>query len=284
MTDMAKGSSNETIARGRNGAVKRSTFLDPSADGPTRSLAQRVARGHGVVAVIIAAIVSFVLLALVMAALGLLITHVLAHGPLGTWDRHVSRWFDKQRWRTMNRMSGDATNLADTFEIAGGAAIVTVVVLVRRWGRHAFLIVASLAIELSVFLATNSIVKRPRPTVHHLGGTPSTYGFPSGHTAATVVLFGGIVVLVSVATTRRVPRIAAWVVAVALTLAVGLSRVYRGEHYPTDVIAGALLGIGSLVAGVFIIRVAGVNRADRPHDAKKSIAINRAGPLDQVPQ
>jgi undecaprenyl-diphosphatase len=181
-------------------------------------------------------------------------------------------------------MSGDATDLADTFEIAGGAAIVTVVVLVRRWGRHAFLIVASLAIELSVFLVTNSIVKRPRPTVHHLGGTPSTYGFPSGHTAATVVLFGGIVVLVSVATTRRVPRFAAWVVAVALTLAVGLSRVYRGEHYPTDVIAGAILGIGSLVAGVFIIRVAGVNRADRPHDAKKSIAANRVAPLDQAPQ
>jgi membrane-associated phospholipid phosphatase len=182
----------------------------------------------------------------------------------------------------MNRVSGDATNLADTFEVAGGAAIVTVIVLFRRWGRHAFLLVAGLAIELSVFLATNSIVKRPRPTVHHLGGTPSTYGFPSGHTAATVVLFGGIVVLVSVATTRLVPRIAAWVVAVAMTLAVGLSRVYRGEHYPTDVIAGALLGVGSLVAAVFIIRVAGVNRADRPHAAKKSDSSTRAAQLHQA--
>lgn len=283
MTDVAKGSSNASIAHG-NDTVKRSTFLDPSANGPARSLARRVARGHGVIAIITAAIVSFVLLALVMAAIGLLITHVLAHGSLGTWDRHVSRWLDKQRWRSMNRLSGDATNLADTFEVAGGAAIVTVIVLIRRWERHAFLLVAGLAIELSVFLATNSIVKRPRPTAHHLGGTPSTYGFPSGHTAATVVLFGGIVVLVSVATTRLVPRIAAWVVAVAMTLAVGLSRVYRGEHYPTDVIAGALLGVGSLVAAVFIIRVAGVNRADRPHAAKKSDSSTRAAQLHQAPQ
>ena len=281
MTDVAKGSSNVSIARGNDGT--RITFLDPSADGPANSLAQRLARGRGVIAIAFATIVSFVLLALVIAALGLLITHVLAHGSLGAWDRHVSRWLDRQRLRTMNRFSGDATNLADTFEVAGGAAIVTLVVLFRRWGRHAFLLVASLAVELSVFLATNSIVKRPRPTVHHLGGTPSTYGYPSGHTAAAVVLFGGIVILVTVATKRRVPRIAAWVVAVALTLAVGLSRVYRGEHYPTDVIAGALLGIGSLAAGVFIIRVAGVDRAERPH-AKKPLSTKRVAQLKETPQ
>ncbi len=282
MTDVAKGSSNVSVGRGSGGG-KRNTFLDPSAEGPANTLYRRLARGHGVIAIVIAAIVSFVLVALVIAALGLLITHVLAHGSLGTWDRHVSRWLDKQRLRTMNRFSGDATNLADTFEVAGGAAIVTILVLFRRWGRHAFLLVACLAIELSVFLATNSIVKRPRPPVHHLGGTPSTYGYPSGHTAATVVLFGGIVILVTVATKRLVPRVAAWVVAVALTVAVGLSRVYRGEHYPTDVIAGALLGLGSLAAGVFIIRVAGVDRADTAH-AKKSPSTKRASQLKEAPQ
>jgi undecaprenyl-diphosphatase len=232
--------------------------------------------------VIVAVIASFVIVAVVIAALGLLITHVLAHGSLGGWDRHVSRWLDHQRWSTMNRLSGDATNLADTFEVAGGAAIVTVVVLLRRWGRHSFLLVASLAIELSVFLATNSIVKRPRPTVHHLGGTPSTFGYPSGHTAATVVLFGAIVVLVSIATKRKAPRIAAWIVAVAMTLAVGLSRVYRGEHYPSDVIAGVLLGIGSLMAGVFIVRVAGVNRGDTSHAVRKSLSSNTAAQRKEV--
>jgi undecaprenyl-diphosphatase len=146
------------------------------------------------------------------------------------------------------------------------------------------LLVAGLVIELSVFLAANGIVKRPRPSVHHLGGTPSTYGFPSGHTAATVVLYGGVVVLVMVATTRPFPRIVAWLVAIALTLAVGLSRVYRGEHYPTDVIAGFLLGIGSLVAGVFIIRVAGLNHSRQSIEAKDSIEADGANRLDQAPK
>ena len=121
-------------------------FLNPSSGSPTRFLHRRVARGHGVIAVVVATIASFVVLILVMAALGLLITHVLTHGPLGTWDRHVIRWLDVHRGRTLDRLSGDATNIADTFEIAGVAAVVTVVLLFRRWGRHAFLLVAGLVI------------------------------------------------------------------------------------------------------------------------------------------
>jgi membrane-associated phospholipid phosphatase len=73
-----------------------------------------------------------------------------------------------------------------------------------------------------------------------------------------------------------------WILAVALTVAIGLSRVFRGEHYPTDVIAGLLLGVGSLVAGVFIIRVAGVNRSAKTDMGKKQISAEGAARLDQA--
>jgi undecaprenyl-diphosphatase len=213
-----------------------------------------------------------------------LITHVLEHGAIGVWDHHVSQWFDNHRSVRWDRITGDLTDMADTFEVAGVAAIVTIVLLFRRWGRHAFLLAAGLAIELSVFLAANKIVARPRPAVSHLGGTPSTFSFPSGHTAATVVLWGGIAVIVMVATTRWWLRIVMWTLAVVLTVSVGLSRVYRGEHYPTDVLAGLLLGIGSLVAGVFIIRVAGVKRGATSRVAQEKDAAHETHRLDRAPQ
>jgi undecaprenyl-diphosphatase len=259
------------------------TLLTPSAEGLASRLVKGVARGHRTTAIAIAVVASFALMGIVLVALGLLITHVLEHGSIGVWDHHVSQWFDKHRSARWNRITGDVTDMADTFEVAGVAAIITIVLLVRRWGRQAFLLVAGLAIELSVFLTANKIVARPRPAVSHLGGTPSTFSFPSGHTAATIVLWGGIALIVTVATTRRWPRIIMWTLAVVLTFAVGLSRVYRGEHYPTDVMAGAVLGIGSLVAGVFIIRVTGVDRLAKSHSAQKQIPAHDEGQLDRAP-
>jgi len=284
MSDVVvKGDGSLVSTDGRKGDGPH-TFLTPSAEGPANRLARSVARGHGSTAIAIAVVASFAVMGLILVALGLLLTHVLEHGSIGVWDHHVIQWFDRHRSARWNRITGDVTDIADTFEVAGVAAVVTIVLLVRRWGRQAFLLVAGLAIELSVFLSANKIVARPRPAVSHLGGTPSTYSFPSGHTAATIVLWGGIAVIVVVATTRRWPRIVMWTLAVVLTVAVGLSRVYRGEHYPTDVVAGLVLGIGSLVAGVFIIRVTGVNRSTKSHSAQKQIPAHDEGQRDPAPQ
>jgi membrane-associated phospholipid phosphatase len=281
--DSVKGDGSIVSRDGSDGDRPRA-FLAPSAEGPANHLVRSVARGHGNIAVAIVVIASFAVMGILFVALGLVITHVLEHGSIGVWDHHVSQWFDRHRNARWNRITGDLTDLADTFEVAGVAAIVTIVLLFRRSGRQAFLLAAGLAIELSVFLTANKIVARPRPAVSHLGGTPSTYSFPSGHTAATLALYGGIAVIVMVATTGWWPRIVMWTLAVVLTVAVGLSRVYRGEHYPTDVMAGLLLGIGSLVAGVFIIRVFGVNRSANSHTAQQQISAQDMTQLEQAPQ
>jgi undecaprenyl-diphosphatase len=272
MSDVSEKDAGPNMSRNASGGDRPRAFLDPSTGGRADRLVENDARGHGNFAIAITTIASFAVMGVFMVALGDFITHVLEHGSIGVWDHHVSQWFDNHRSSHWNTVTGDLTDLADTFEVAGVAALVTIVLLFRRWGRHAFLLVAGLAIELSVFLTANKIVQRPRPAVSHLGGTPSTYSFPSGHTAATIVLYGGIAVIVMVATTRFWPRVVMWTLAFVLTVAVGLSRVYRGEHYPTDVISGFLLGVGSLVAGVFIIRVAGVNRSTKTDTGKKQIA------------
>jgi undecaprenyl-diphosphatase len=51
-------------------------------------------------------------------------------------------------------------------------------------------------------------------------------------------------------------RAAVWFVAVAIPLLVALSRMYRGMHHPTDVAAGALWGVGSILVAVMAARAA----------------------------
>ena len=96
-----------------------------------------------------------------------------------------------------------------------------------------------LAMELAVFLTVSTIIGRERPDVTPLGSVPSTSSFPSGHVAAGVVLYGGLVLIAaSITGSKAVARVAA-IAATVVVAFVASSRVYEGVHHPTDVIGGA---------------------------------------------
>ncbi len=86
-------------------------------------------------------------------------------------------------------------------------------------------------------------------------------GYPSGHTAASIAVYGGLTVLLTSRIRNRGVRTIAWLVAGAIPFYVALSRMYRGMHYPLDTVGGALLGVAALGVIVFACRAAGA--ADR---------------------
>ena len=87
-----------------------------------------------------------------------------------------------------------------------------------------------------------NLVQRPRPTVHRLVAA-SSYSFPSGHSITAMLLWGAVIVLTAyylanhpVWKTVIIGLASFWI------LAIGVSRVFVGVHYPTDVLGGWLLG------------------------------------------
>jgi len=131
---------------------------------------------------------------------------------------------------------------------------VAVIAAIRHHLRLAIALLIALAVELVGFLVTNMIVARPRPHVPHVGSTPSTFSWPSGHVAATFVLYGGIALIVTIVTRRPVLRVLAWTLPVILVPSVALARVYRGDHHPTDTMAGLFLGVAALAIGFAAVR------------------------------
>lgn len=115
--------------------------------------------------------------------------------------------------------------------------------------RAGMVILAALLLVLIVVdLGLKPLVHRPRPFqvlgMHMLiGPVPSGYSFPSGHTAAA---FAGAVAWLMTAARTRLGRI----LPIAFALCVGWSRIYLGAHWPSDVLAGALVGalLGYLAA------------------------------------
>ena len=109
--------------------------------------------------------------------------------------------------------------------------------------------------------AVKLVVDRPRPDlVSHLDLTYSS-SFPSGHAVMAPVVYFTLAVMISAGEVHPDARRLLIVGSVLLVIAVGVSRVYLGVHWPTDVLAGWTLGSAIALAAWAVLR-----RLSRPTD------------------
>ncbi len=244
-------------------------LVDPGDrhEGDEKEFSQsRLSRLHPVAAVLAVASAGYALICIAFVGIGLLITHRL--GFVVRADDRSVRWFASHRTSMLNHGASDATKVANTLGIVVVALIVVVVLFVLRYRWDVVFLFVALSLELATFLTVNALVDRPRPQGPRLGSLPSTSSFPSGHTAAMVVLYGGIALLINARCRVRIVSILSWVVAAAATTMVGLARLYSAMHHPSDVVAGALLGVA--VLGVSLTAVRAGRRASVEHDRSKT--------------
>jgi undecaprenyl-diphosphatase len=189
----------------------------------------------------------------VWIGLGALLTGPLAGGAIVRTDMSVARWFVVQRTVGWNHATVWGSLLAET---TTKVAVTTALALAflwhwRRW-LEPLVLVLSLVIEAAAFIVVTTVVGRHRPDVVRLDGSPVGSSFPSGHTAAAAA-YAAIVVVLVWHTRRPWARGSAVVLSVAVTVVVACSRMYRGMHFLTDTIAGAVLGGASVALTTFVL-------------------------------
>lgn len=191
--------------------------------------------------------------------LGLLIVDGLASDGglgLGGTDESVNETLADHR-------TGTLTTIAEVGSQLGTAVLVTLVVLItivcvvkRRWRIAAFALFA-LLVESATYYFTSFAVPRERPSVPRLEELEANTSYPSGHTAAAVAVYAGLVLLLTTRFTSSLAKGLAWAGAILLIAFIALSRLYEGMHHPLDVLGGVLVGIGALLVTLFACRAAG---------------------------
>jgi len=193
------------------------------------------------------------------------------HGHRHWWlidvDERVARWFAARRTDPLDTATLIGSWLSETVTKIVVTAIVVLILLrwLRRW-YEALVVAVSLVLEAMVFISTTWIVDRPRPPVTHLDGSPVGSSFPSGHVAAAVC-YAAIAIVAGRNCARRWVVVSLWTLAVVVPVIVGLSRMYRGMHFMSDVVAGMLLGAVSVTVTLLILTPAERARRDALPDA-----------------
>ena len=211
--------------------------------------------------------VSLLAMAATAVAFGGLLVQVL--------DEDVTR-FDPGVLRfAVDHRSAAATTVMKAVTWLGSSSVIVPLVVVvgcylvlrRRDWRAAALVAAAF---LGAFVWSNlvkAIVERPRPPASLALVSVTGAGFPSGHATQAAAFYG---MLALVLTVRRpvATRVAAWVAALVVVAAVGLSRVYLGAHWLSDVLGGYALGAlwVAVLASLFLLtrRDRGLRRASGP--------------------
>ena len=139
-------------------------------------------------------------------------------------------------------------SLMDLTAIGGptvlGLVVVSVAGFLLLQGRYhtAIVVLATAASGEIANYAMKNLFLRPRPdVVPHLRDVTSS-SFPSGHAMESAIIYLTLGAMLMRVAERRVTKMYCIGIAIVLTLLVGISRVYLGVHYPTDVIASWMFG------------------------------------------
>ena len=135
-----------------------------------------------------------------------------------------------------------------------GVLIVGLAVMGRRWEAAGLLVAAVGSIGLWYLVAP--MVARPRPTADlvNVVGQISHGSFPSGHVTNLTAIFGYLCFLVYTALRPSWWRRLLLVLCATPVVTVGVARVYVGQHWPSDVLGGYLLGSIWLAVTIWLYR------------------------------
>lgn len=142
-------------------------------------------------------------------------------------------------------------------------ALVIGFLMISRLFGPALFVFLSIVSGTAVGQLLKVLYDRPRPDlVEHLV-TTHTASFPSGHATMSAVVYLTLAALIVQFVERTNVRVYVMTMAVLLTLAIGISRIYLGVHWPSDVAAGWALGVAWASLSVLVVRLLELWRSRR---------------------
>ncbi len=133
----------------------------------------------------------------------------------------------------------------------------TIIFLLLKWKHAAALLLLTMAGEVILEMTLKLFFQRARPEAFFNYPLPASYSFPSGHALGSFCFYVVLAWLITARIKTRGVKISIWIFAPTLVFLIGVSRIYLGVHFPSDVLAGcaaALVWVLTIAFSDFLFR------------------------------
>jgi undecaprenyl-diphosphatase len=174
-------------------------------------------------------------------------------------DQGALHWFQSEHAPWLDPVMANLTDLGQRYVVTLAALVALVVFLVLRRLRAAVLLLVATAASWGLVEGVKRVVQRPRPPKEEVKRVepgvlsrslpqPSkgevSYSFPSGHALTAAGIYLTLALLAARRLRRGGLRVLVVLGTALLVVAIGVTRLYLGVHYVSDVVAGWLGGLG----------------------------------------
>lgn len=164
-------------------------------------------------------------------------------GETQAFDVAVLRFMEAQKTELLDRVAIEITFLGTGVIVLTIVAISGMFLWLTKHKHSALLLMVSTAGGILLNGLLKAGFDRPRPQVFEWGQHTVSSSFPSGHAMSAAAVYMTVAYLAARLQRRRISRALTLLAAVIVIALIAASRLYLGVHYPTDVLAGVVIGI-----------------------------------------
>ncbi|WP_156161578.1 phosphatase PAP2 family protein [Nocardia vulneris] len=198
-----------------------------------------------------------------------LTANVVARDGLTTIDPDIADWAVAHRNGVLTPIAITVSNIGGTVAMT---TLATLAVIAFGWfgyWRAAGLVIVTGLLSWLFVDGGKNLIARPRPPVDLHVVVKTNFAYPSGHSLGSMAIVGIVSVLLIPRLRRRAARWIAAAAAAAFVAAVGLSRIYLGVHWTTDVLGGWAIGALLVIATFSGYRYLEAREHDAVRDSAK---------------
>lgn len=190
------------------------------------------------------------------------LTEDLKSEYLATYDTSISEAIASYRTPSLTQYFIYVTDIGDAigYLIVFSLCTLTFYLVFKSW-RYVAQIALVMILALSSNLILKQVINRARPEAEHLV-TVETLSYPSGHAMMAMAFYGILIYLITQFEISKIWKSLIILLLAILILSIGISRIYLGVHYPSDIAGGFIAGFIWVIFCVMIFNLMNLFKRD----------------------